>query len=54
MKRAILFGMIGLWALGWVNTASHLTEGPRAYGALIAQAEEYEQKKHLYSGDPVV
>lgn len=44
MKRAVLFGMIGLWALGWVNTASHLTEGPRAYRALIAQAEEYEQK----------
>ena len=44
MKRAVLFGMIGLWVLGWVNTASHLMEKPNAYRSLIAEAEEYEQK----------
>lgn len=44
MKRAVLFGMVGLWALGWAYTATHLMEKPNAYQGFIREAEQYEEK----------
>lgn len=45
MKRAALFGMIGLLILGWCVTAKGLVEKPAEYRRLIAEGEDYEDKK---------
>lgn len=45
MKRAALFAMIGLFALGWCVTAKGLVEKPAEYRRLLEEGQKYEDNK---------